>query len=74
MDVLKKVVRRVPAVAVVFTETDAEGFPAESEVKGACEQFDISVARDSIQQNTFDVNFCLKIALSCQLGLETFSE
>ena len=45
VDVLKRIVRRVPAVAVVFTETDAEGFPAESAVKAACEQFDISVAR-----------------------------
>ena len=45
MEVLKKVVRRAPAVAVVFTESDAEGFPAESDVKSACEQFDISVAR-----------------------------
>ena len=50
MDVLKKVVRRAPAVAVVLTETDAEGFPAESDVKGACEQFDISVARVAGQE------------------------
>ena len=57
MEVLKKVVRRAPAVAVVFTESDAEGFPAESDVKSACEQFDISVARVAGGQEVASAQF-----------------
>jgi hypothetical protein len=44
-NVLKAVVRRIPAIVVVFTESADGGFKGETNVKDVCEQFDISLAR-----------------------------